>query len=90
MIAEDYKIYITVRTDGDKNIVKYGVENDHPIELALFEDHNFLYIETEYTKYSIMNYDNLKDKKEWWKFVSPTKRQSDRGMNSLDLMRTIV
>ena len=90
LIADEHKLYITVRTDGDQNVVKLGVENDHPIELALFKEHYFHFYKTKYNSYAIKNYDDLKSKKDWWKFISAKKRKSDRGMNSLDLMRVIL
>ena len=89
-IADEHNLYIVVRTDGDNNIVQYGVENDHSIELALFEEHYFHFFKTKYTTYAINNYDDLKTKKGWWKCVLAKKRRSDRGMNSLDLMRIII
>ena len=36
------------------------------------------------------HYDELKDRKNWWGFINEKKRQNDRGMNSLDLLRAVL
>ena len=39
---------------------------------------------------SRLNYDQLKDRKEWWAFKDLKRRDNNRGMLSIDLLRTIM
>jgi hypothetical protein len=96
-IAERHNLCVKIRTDGDKNIIVYGNEKAEgvtKVELAIITedtgDHYIHFYDTKFTSYSILNYDQVKDRKNWWNFKSDNRRDASRGMNSLDLLRTIL
>ena len=96
-IAERHNLCVKIRTDGDKNIIVYGnekAEDVTKVELAIITnvagDHYIHLYETKFTSYSILNYDQVKDRKNWYSFVTNKERKHNRGMNSLDLLRTIL
>ena len=95
-IAELHHLCVKIRTDGDKNIIVYGNEKAEGIklvELAIIKgviDHYIHFYKTKFNSYAMEHYDELKDRKNWWAFINEKKRQNDRGMNSLDLLRAVL
>lgn len=91
-IAEQHDLYIEISTDEDKNILKYGnPEKGFPVKLALYKDHYIHLYKTKFNSYAVLHYDEVKGKgKNWWTWKSETKRDSDRGMTSINLLRTIL
>jgi len=65
-IASKLNIYITVRRITDeKKKEHYGDKNKPEIKLGIIEKHYFLIKETKYTRYSIENYNQVKDVKDF-------------------------
>ena len=91
-IAEQHDLYIEISTDQAKNMLKYGnPEKGFPVKLALYKDHYIHLYKTKFNSYAVLHYDDVKDKgKNWWTWKSDTKRDSDRGMTSINLLRTIL
>ena len=90
-IAEQHSLYIQISTDQDKNMLKYGnPEKGFPVKLALYKDHYIHLYQTKFNSYAVLHYDDVKETKNWWTWKSETKRDSDRGMTSINLLRTIL
>ena len=92
-IAEQHNLHVIIHTDGDKNVIKYGNESGLRVELAIIKgpiDHYIHYKPTKFNSYAIANYDSIKDKKKWWTFKSADRKDTARGMNSLDLLRAVL
>lgn len=94
-IAETHNLCVKIRTDGDKNIIVYGNEKaagSQLVQLAIIKgvvDHYIHFYKTKFNSFAIEHYDEIKHKKNWWALINDNKRQNDRGMNSLDLLRAI-
>ena len=73
-------------------MLKYGnPEKGFLVKFALYRDHYIHLYKTKFNSYAVLHYDEVKDKgKNWWTWKSDTKRDSDRGMTSINLLRTIV
>ena len=54
------------------------------------KDHYIHYYRTKFNSFAVLNYDQLKDRKEWWAFKDVKRRDSNRGMLSIDLLRTVM
>eukprot|EP00966_Prymnesium_polylepis_P009725 224392-Prymnesium_polylepis.1 len=90
-IAEQHNLYVEIHTDGDKDVVKYGnAETGLHVPIACILDHYIHLYQTKFNSYAIEHYDGIKDKKEWWTFKDDKRRDKDRGMNSLNLLRAIL
>lgn len=90
-IAEHHDLYIEISTDQDKNMLKYGHSHHFPVRLALYKDHYVHLYKTKFNSYAVLHYDEVKDKgKNWWTWKSDTKRDNDRGMTSINLLRCIL
>ena len=91
-IAEQHDLYIEISTDQDKNMLKYGnPEKGLPVKLALYKDHYIHLYKTKFNRYAVLHYDEVRDRgKNWWTWKSDTKRGSDRGMTSINLLRTVL
>jgi hypothetical protein len=91
-IAEQHDLYIEISTEGDKNMLKYGnPEKGFPVKLALYKDHYLHLYKTKFNSYAVLHYEEVKDKgKNWWTWKSDSKRDSDRGMTSINLLRAIL
>jgi len=91
-IAEQHDVYIEISTDQDKNTLKYGnPQTGFPVKLALYKDHYIHLYKTKFNSFAVLHYDEVKDKgKNWWTWKSDTKRDADRGMTSINLLRTIL
>ena len=65
-IAEKLNIYLTVRRITDeKKKTHYGNKNNPEIKLGIIEKHYFLIETTNYTRYSLENYETVKDVKDF-------------------------
>ena len=91
-IAEQHDLYIEISTEKDKNTLKYGkLQTGFPVKLALYKDHYIHLYKTKFNSFAVLHYDDCKDKgKNWWTWKSDTKRDADRGMTSINLLRTIL
>lgn len=98
IIAETHDLYVTIWSDkiNDTKPLRrkaFGPVNGFPVSLALFNEHYVHLYDTKFNSYAISNYDSVKTTKSWWTWKSATKRSSkgeNRGMNSLQLLRTII
>ena len=77
---------MSIQSDGDKNVQVYGPEDGFPVHLALIKDHYIHLYRTKLNSFAILNYDQLKDRKEWWAFKDLKRRDNNRGMLSIDLL----
>ncbi len=89
-IAEQHNLYVEIHTDGDKDVVKYGDKDGFHVQVACIMDHYIHLHPTKFNSYAVEHYDDLKDKMEWWTFKDGKNRDKTRGMNSLNLLRSIM
>ena len=98
-ICNRMEICIHLRKEnGVGNLVStyYGkeFEDDELYELALLDQHFFIFEKTNVTKYYLNNYDEVKDLPNPQKIYKCSKgkygRSSDRFINSMELVRTIL
>lgn len=93
-IAEDHKLLVRITTEGktDGYGLKYGPRDGFPVELALIKDHYIHNFRTDICSYAFKNYDELKDKEEWWRFYKADRKAKDgeRGINALALIRLLL
>lgn len=97
-VAEELDIFITVskmenKKDEEIRVRKsyYGDKTKPLIELAIVEQHYFLIEKTEYTKYSIENYFDICNEKDFNQIVNKEKRmRKDRFINSFQLIKLLV
>ena len=89
-IAEEHGLRVTIQTDGDKNLQAYGPKEGFPVRLALIKDHYIHLYKTKFNSFAVLHYDELKDKAEWWTYKSHQRRDKDRGIMSIDLLRTVM
>ena len=69
----------------------YGDKSKPMIEVACFKNHLFKYEKTDYTGYSIRNYELVKDLPEWWNIVGKNgerfiRRPERAKLSSLELV----
>ena len=89
-IAEEHALRVSIHSDGEKNVQVYGPEDGFEVQLALIKDHYIHYYRTKFNSFAVLNYDQLKDRKEWWAFKDVKRRDNSRGMLSIDLLRTVM
>ena len=94
VVAETLKIYITLRYIKDeKKKNHYGDKNDPQINIGNINNHAFLIEPTNYTSYSIKNYHDIKDEKDFNKIYTKEgkkyKRKKDRFIDSYNLIKII-
>jgi hypothetical protein len=94
-LAEDFDLRVTIRTDGDRNNVHYGAPDGHPVDLALLHDHYFVYkTKTNITSFALKNYKVVKQQKtrdgKWWERKNISKNDASKGLNTLNLMKTLI
>ena len=87
ILAEKHDLYITIRTEGDKDVVKFGNKENKPIELALIEGHYIHFTKTKINAFALKNYKMLCQWPDWWEFRDMKRRDPSRGMNSLQFLR---
>ena len=93
-IAEKYNLYITLRCNLEESVDKkgkYGNPNDYRCDLALLNEHYIHNFRTCITKFALQNYHAIKDKPEWWSYVSFKKKDKrpEKCMMAFDLLNTI-
>jgi DNA polymerase elongation subunit (family B) len=88
-IAAQHNIYVTIRTIGDKNKLRYGPKDGYPVELALIKEHYIHNFRTDVCSYAFKNYDDLKHKCEWWRFYKKGER-ANRGVDAIDLIQLMM
>ena len=86
--------YITLRSNLNENVDKkgkYGNLNNYRCDLALLNEHYIHNFRTCITKFALQNYHAIKDKPEWWSYVSFKKkdRRPEKCMMAFDLLNTI-
>ena len=71
---------------------KYGLKAHNTIlKICLLGKHFFIYDEiTEYTLYSIKNYDKIKHKKNWNYFYKEKARNAERCLDSFNLVKLLI
>ena len=97
-IAEDIKRKIVLHTYIGIKHKKTNIGKGEPIHIALYENHYFLYESTKYSKFSIKNYEDIKNEKAWrsiakkqikkdgtYRYIHNNKSKID----SLSLVRTL-
>ena len=90
-VAIDHDLYVEIHSpENDRHTIKYGDPKNHRVILGLFKDHYIHLYKTKYTAYAIRHYDELKDRKNWWNFVSDKNRDNSRGMNTINLLKTVL
>jgi inorganic pyrophosphatase len=88
-IAEEQKLYITIKTEGDKNIIKYGDKRNMHVPIALIHGHYIHLFQTPYNSFAIRNYDQLHTRNEWHRYETMD-RKRDTGMDTLKLLQTVL
>ena len=90
-IAFQHNLFVELHPDDGKNVIRYGdPETGFHVPIATIMDHYIHLHDTKFNAYAVAHYDELKDKENWWAFMDGTRREKDRGMNSLNLLRTIL
>jgi hypothetical protein len=92
-LSERNKLYITVKKNGThKDIYKYGDEETakYKINLGLIDEHYFLIEKTEFTKFSLTNYESIKHIKDWNKIYMKNKKSNNRFINSFDMINLLL
>lgn len=93
IINRNINLYM-YRNDGTKiGIQKYGNKFDDTIELAIYEDHYFVYDTTIYSFFSIKNYEDVKDIKNFHRIIKRKNGKFEKGnskqINSLQLIHLL-
>ena len=96
-IANKLNLYITVRRITDEKKKEHYGDNTKPeIKLGIIEKHYFLIQETNYTRYSIENYEQVKDLKDFNRIskVNSTsgkyKYSNERFIDSYKVIKILV
>ena len=90
-IAETHGLYVEIHTDGDKNVVRFGnPDTGFHVPIACLMDHYIHLYTTKFNAYAVEHYDDLEEKNEWWTFKDEKRRDKERGMTSLNLLRAIL
>ena len=94
-VADTLGIYITLKYITDeKKKNHYGDRTKPEIRIGNIEKHYFLIEDTNYTRYSIVNYFDVRDKENWNKIYSKEgkkyKRKNDRFIDSYKLIKILV
>ena len=99
-IAENLNVAIHLNYVQDNGISRMKVYNKNAtktIRIGLIDRHYFLYEKTNYTRFSIVNYEQVKDEKEFWNIEGQrrngkyrrTKKPKNK-MNSMDLFKLLL
>ena len=93
-VCELLNICITVnRVEDKKNIKKYGDKNNPIVKLGLIEGHYFLIEKTEYTRYSIENYFDVCELKDFNKIrrkQGNIYKREKRYIDSNDIIKILL
>lgn len=96
-VAYILNIYITIkRVEANGHIRKYGNPDNELVELGIIENHYFLIEKTNYTKYSIENYNDIYNEKDFNKIIGVQEKngkkyfkRAERFISSFDLIRLL-
>jgi len=90
------KIIVKHRKDcGEVNNIVYGKNYDTTINIGYICNHYFIIEKTNYTKFSILNYDNIKNEKDFNKIYGYRqdgkyfKKRDDRFIDSFELLEIL-
>ncbi len=90
-ICEAHNLHIKIEgVDTTRKTIEYGDKKLPVIRIGLIDQHYFIIDKTQYTSYSIKNYETLKDKPKWNEFIKKKERSSKRFISSLDLFRLLT
>lgn len=95
-ICDAAQIQIRVKTEDVMNDARriYGKQYDEVYIIGCLLEHYFIIEPTEYTSYSVKNYNELKDVKDFNKIYGETngkyKRGTDRFIDTFDLIRLML
>lgn len=79
-----------LRVDSRSNKREYG-ESDEVYKIGLYDEHYFIYDKSVgLTSYSLDYYDELKDKKNWFKYKGHKTTTNKSFLNSLDLFKKLL
>jgi hypothetical protein len=70
--------------------VKFNANAKRVITICLIAEHYFLMEKVKVTSYAIKNYDEIKDKKEWYRIIDNTNKKKDRFISSYDVVRLLL
>jgi len=90
-ICESHNLRIKIEgVDTTRKTIEFGDKKLPVIRIGLIDQHYFIIDKTQYTSYSIKNYESLKDKPRWNEFIKKKERSSKRFISSLDLFRLLT
>lgn len=94
-LAESNDLNIIIRKLRENNstrLIKYNKEGKTKFELCLLDNHYFIYDDkTEFTSYSINNYDKIKHIKDWNYIVNDSlKKDKSKTINSFTLVKLLL
>ena len=94
VFANDHNLRIVCdRDESTAHAITCGPKDGFPVHLAIIDGHYIHLYDTKFNKYALRHYDELisnpKLRSPWWTYKSPGKTDSKRGMNSLNLLRTL-
>lgn len=82
-IANILNIHITLKSiNCESNLRRYGDKNNKLVSIGLIADHFFLIEKTNYTSYSIKNYDDIKDIKDFNKIEKYSQKKGFQKSNN--------
>jgi len=97
-ICDVLKVKIRVRLrkpNGNIDYTVYGKDYEKTIDIGYICKHYFIIEKTKYTKYSILNYDDIKNEKDFNKIIGYQddgkyfKRRNDRFIDSFELIELL-
>jgi len=89
-IAQLLKTKITVRKDSEQSSRVFGADFEKHLKLGILNEHYFIIEKTKYNNYAILHYNELKDKKTWWKIKDINQKREDRGLDSYSLIKLML
>ena len=90
-IAERFGLHIKVRgISNTRRVHEFGDKSKPLVDLGLIDQHYFLISKTNYTSYSLKNYEAHKHKERWNEYVKKGARDATRFINSLELFKLLT
>lgn len=94
-MIEKHIMIVRIVSDGSTIRKYYGDREKPEVKIGLIEDHYFLIERTQYTAYSIANYDEIKDEPEFNKIYAKKtnggfRRSADRYIDSFQAVKYLV
>lgn len=94
--GKKFKYYFVIQKDTNRYL-KYGNKKGKKINLGLLNKHYFIIEKTEITKFSIANYDKVKDYDKWWN-INKLRTKNDKiypertkdGSNSFQIIKLLL